>query len=115
MVKLVFIAEPEEPTYDGIPALIAKINRWADDRNLKQADPKIQWIGEIRDVLLKPTKFTKPQAALKDAIGDTLVTIIVLAHQLDLDVTECLGIAYEEIKNRKGKMINGTFVKEDDL
>ena len=41
--------------------------------------------------------------------------IIVLAHQLDLDVTECLSIAYEEIKNRKGKMVNGTFVKEEDL
>lgn len=101
--------------------LITNINQWADERNLKQADPKIQWmrvteeVGEIRDVLLKPTKFTEPQAALKDAIGDTLVTIIVLAHQLDLDVTECLGIAYDEIKNRKGKMINGTFVKEDDL
>lgn len=101
--------------------LIAKINHWADERNLKQADPKIQWmriteeVGEIRDVLLKPTKFTDPQMALKDAIGDTLVTIIVLAHQLDLDVTECLNIAYEEIKNRKGKIVNGTFVKEDDL
>lgn len=121
MVRLVFVAEPEEPTYDGIPALINKINHWADERGLKQADPKIQWmriteeVGEIRDVLLKPTKFTEPKAALKDAIGDTLVTIIVLAHQLDLDVTECLGIAYEEIKNRKGKMINGTFVKEEDL
>jgi len=115
------ISRLEEPTYDGIPALINKINEWADSRGLKQADPKIQWmriteeVGEIRDVLLKPTKFTEPQAALKDAIGDTLVTIIVLAHQLDLDVTECLGIAYEEIKNRKGKMINGTFVKENDL
>lgn len=43
------------------------------------------------------------------------VAIIVLAHQLDLDVTECLSIAYEEIKNRKGKMVNGTFVKEEDL
>ena len=101
--------------------LITKINHWADERNLKQADPKIQWmrvteeVGEIRDVLLKPTKFTEPQAALKDAIGDTLVTIIVLAHQLDLDVTECLDIAYEEIKNRNGKMVNGTFVKEEDL
>lgn len=105
----------------SIAELINKINEWADSRGLKQADSKIQWmriteeVGEIRDVLLKPTKFTEPQAALKDAIGDTLVTIIVLAHQLDLDVTECLGIAYEEIKNRKGKMINGTFVKEDDL
>lgn len=102
-------------------SLINKIKHWADERNLKQADPKIQWmrvteeVGEIRDVLLKPTKFTEPQAALKDAIGDTLVTIIVLAHQLDLDVTECLSIAYEEIKNRKGKMVNGTFVKEEDL
>lgn len=101
--------------------LINKINQWADDRDLKQADPKIQWmriteeVGEIRGVLLKPTKFTQPKAALKDAIGDTLVTIIVLAHQLDLDVTECLGLAYEEIKNRKGKMINGTFIKESDL
>ncbi|AZF91938.1 DNA-binding protein [Streptococcus phage CHPC952] len=101
--------------------LITKINRWADERNLKQADPKIQWmriteeVGEIRDVLLKPTKFTDPQMALKDAIGDTLVTIIVLSHQLDLDVTECLSIAYDEIKNRKGKIVNGTFVKESDL
>lgn len=34
---------------------------------------------------------------------------------MDLDVTECLNIAYEEIKNRKGKMVNGTFVKEEDL
>ena len=108
-------------TDNTLSDLITKINEWADERNLKQADPNIQWmrvteeVGEIRDVLLKPTKFTEPQAALKDAIGDTLVTIIVLAHQLDLDVTECLGIAYEEIKNRKGKMINGTFVKEEDL
>lgn len=106
---------------NGITELIAKINGWANERNLKQADPKIQWmriteeVGEIRDVLLKPTKFNEPQAALKDAIGDTLVTIIVLAHQLDLDVTDCLNIAYEEIKNRKGKIVNGTFVKESDL
>lgn len=109
------------PENIGIPELIDNVNHWADSRGLKQADPKIQWmriteeVGEIRDVLLKPTKFTEPQAALKDAIGDTLVTIIVLAHQLDLDVTECLGIAYEEIKNRKGKMVNGIFVKEEDL
>ncbi|VUX09919.1 helix-turn-helix domain-containing protein [Streptococcus vestibularis] len=108
-------------TNNTFSELVTKINEWADERNLKQADPKIQWmriteeVGEIRDVLLKPTKFTEPQAALKDAIGDTLVTIIVLAHQLDLDVTECLSIAYKEIKNRKGKMVNGTFVKEEDL
>ena len=120
-VSVGYLLGLDTPAKDGIAELIDKVNDWADERNLKQADPKIQWmriteeVGEIRDVLLKPTKFTEPQAALKDAIGDTLVTIIVLAHQLDLDVTECLGIAYEEIKNRKGKMVNGTFVKEEDL
>ena len=46
---------------------------------------------------------------------EDVISNIVLAHQLDLDVTECLSIAYEEIKNRKGKMVNGTFVKEEDL
>lgn len=101
--------------------LIDKVNEWATSHGLDKSNPKTQWmkvteeVGEIRDVLLKPMKFTEPQAALKDAIGDTLVAIIVLAHQLDLDVTECLSIAYEEIKNRKGKMVNGTFVKEEDL
>lgn len=116
-----YTVEMKEEADNTLTDLIAKINELADERNLKQADPKIQWmrvteeVGEIRDVLLKPTKFTDPQMALKDAIGDTLVTIIVLAHQLDLDVTDCLNVAYEEIKNRKGKMINGTFVKEDDL
>lgn len=120
-VSVGYLLGLDTPAKDGIAKLIDKINHWADERNLKQADPKIQWmriteeVGEIRDVLLKPTKFTEPQAALKDAIGDTLVTIIVLAHQLDLDVTECLSVAYEEIKNRKGKMVNGTFVKESDL
>ena len=120
-VSVGYLLGLDTPAKNGIAELIDKVNEWADDRNLKQADPKIQWmriteeVGEIRDVLLKPTKFTEPQEALKDAIGDILVTIIVLAHQLDLDVTECLGIAYEEIKSRKGKMVNGTFVKEEDL
>lgn len=120
-VSVGYLLGIDTPEKDGFTELIDKVNEWADKRGLKQADPKIQWmriteeVGEIRDVLLKPTKFTEPQAALKDAIGDTLVTIIVLAHQLDLDVTECLSIAYDEIKNRKGKMVNGTFVKKEDL
>lgn len=52
------------PHYGMTDGLIILVNQWADERNLKQADPKIQWmriteeVGEIRDVLLKPTKFT---------------------------------------------------------
>lgn len=50
MVKLVFIAEPEEPTYDSMSELIDKVNEWADERNLKQADPKIQWMRITEEV-----------------------------------------------------------------
>ncbi|CYU07979.1 hypothetical protein JXW60_00415 [Streptococcus suis] len=56
-----------------------KVVHWACKRDLHQADPKIQWmrvteeVGEIRDVLLKPTKFEDPKRALKDALGDSLV------------------------------------------
>ena len=48
----------------------------------------------------------------KDGIGDMLVTIIILAEMLGFSSVECLETAYNVIKNRKGEMINGLFVKE---
>ena len=48
-------------------------------------------------------------------MGDILVTLIILSKQLDIDLVECLDMAYKKIKKRKGKTINGTFVKEGDL
>mgnify|MGYP003147059805 CR=1 FL=1 len=48
----------------------------------------------------------------KDGIGDTLVTIIVSCSFIGLDPVRCLEHAYKEIRERKGKMIAGTFVKE---
>lgn len=47
--------------------------------------------------------------------GDILVTLIILAKQLDIDPVICLQLAYEKIKDRKGQTINGQFVKEEDL
>lgn len=48
-------------------------------------------------------------------MGDILVTLIILCEQLGIDPIECLGMAYEKISKRKGKTINGVFVKEEDL
>ena len=112
------ISRLEGPTHSGISELINKINQWADNRGLKQADPRIQWmkvteeVGEIRDVFLKPHDFADPEWSLKDAIGDSIVTLIVLCLQLGYDVEECLTIAYNDIKDRKGVMIDDNFVKE---
>lgn len=107
----------EEPTYDGIPSLIDKINEWAISHGLDKGNPKIEWmkvteeVGEIRDVFLKPHDFVNPEWSLKDAIGDSIVTLVVLCLQLGYDVEECLTIAYNDIKDRQGVMIDDNFIK----
>ncbi len=111
------ISRLEEPTYDGVPALIDKINHWAISHGLDKGNPKIEWmkvteeVGEIRDVFLKPNDFADPEWSLKDAIGDSIVTLVVLCLQLGYDVEECLTIAYNDIKDRQGVMIDDNFVK----
>ena len=98
--------------------LIAKINEWAISHGLDKGNPKVEWmkvteeVGEIRDVFLKPHDFVDPEWSLKDAIGDSIVTLIVLCLQLGYDVEECLTIAYNDIKYRKGVMIDDNFVEK---
>ena len=53
------------------------------------------------------------QDEVADGIGDMLVTIIILAELANLDAVECLRLAYGEIKERKGEMRDGLFVKEE--
>lgn len=48
-------------------------------------------------------------------MGDVFVTLIILCKQLGIKPQECLELAYEKIKDRQGKTIDGTFVKEEDL
>lgn len=98
--------------------LITKINEWAISHGLNKSNPKIQWmkvteeVGEIRDVFLKPNNFEDPEWSLKDAIGDSIVTLIVLCLQLGYSVEECLSIAYNKIKDRQGVMIDDNFIKK---
>lgn len=50
---------------------------------------------------------------MKLEMGDVLVTLIVLAKQQDIELSECLRLAWNKIKNRRGKTIDGKFVKEE--
>lgn len=91
-----------------------KVLKWADKRDLlkeensfKQMIKVGEEVGELGGALLK-----KDTDKIKDGIGDTLVTLIILSEQLDLDPVECLQTAYYEIKNRKGKTVGGTFIKD---
>ena len=96
--------------------LIEKIQDWVSDRNLETQDPRIQMcktveeLGELANAINKGNK-----ADAMDGIGDVMVTLICISMQLGVDFNECLKIAYNEIKDRKGKMVNGMFVKEIDL
>ena len=96
--------------------LVKLVEEWSRDRNLHEADSSKQFlkvieeIGEVADALAKD----KPEE-LKDGIGDTVVTLIILAQQNGLTLEECLETAYNEIADRKGKTVNGVFVKEEDL
>lgn len=96
--------------------LIEKIKQWSIERNLNTANPAIQAlklieeIGELTSGILK-----KKQDVIVDSIGDIFVVLTIMSQQLNLDLKECVESAYEEIKDRKGKMINGVFVKESDI
>ena len=70
----------------------------------------IEEIGEMAEGLNK----NKPDL-FKDGLGDVLVTLIILAEQNDTSIEECLEIAWEEIKDRTGRTVNGVFIKKEDL
>ena len=52
---------------------------------------------------------------MKDEMGDIFVTLIILCEQIGIDPEECLSMAYDKISKRKGRTINGQFIKEEDL
>ena len=104
---------------------------WADERGilengtpLAQIEKTREEVEETRDALIRleeqshavvspaSRRFQLDQEVM-DGIGDTVVTLIILANLCRRDIEECLKLAYNEIKGRKGKMIEGKFVKED--
>jgi NTP pyrophosphatase (non-canonical NTP hydrolase) len=91
------------------------IRDWADQRGLyKKGNTITQYVklqeeaGELAKALLENN-----HDEINDAIGDMVVVLTNLAHLHGTDIETCIAKAYDEIKSRKGKMINGTFVKDE--
>ncbi len=91
------------------------IREWAEERGLyEKGDTKTQLIklyeesGELSQALLKNNK-----EDIIDAIGDSVVVLTNLAHLVGTDIETCIQSAYDEISSRTGRMINGTFVKDE--
>jgi NTP pyrophosphatase (non-canonical NTP hydrolase) len=90
------------------------IRDWAEARGIYQkGDAKTQYIklqeeaGELAKAILK-----SDDAEFVDAIGDCVVVLTNLAKLKGYTIEECVNSAYDQIVNRKGQMIGGTFVKE---
>ena len=90
------------------------IGQWHRDRNLidgstdkDQFMKLLQEVGELSDSLCKGKDF-------RDDVGDIMVVLINILVRNGLTIDECLEIAYNDIKDRKGKMVDGVFIKEGD-
>lgn len=90
------------------------ITNWANDKGLlfnsnhpRQFMKVMEELGETSKAVLK-----YDEHGIIDGIGDTFVTLIILSRQLGLDPVECLNVAWNEIKDRTGNTIDGSFIKD---
>lgn len=96
----------------------APIRDWAAQRGLyEKGDSKTQFtklgeeMGELAKAILSADKPKKRTTEIKDAVGDMVVVLTNLARMEGLNIEDCINHAFNQIKDRKGKMIGGTFVK----
>ena len=99
---------------DCPPTQFDLIREWADQRGLYQnGDTKtqalklVEEVGETCRAILK-----EDHDEVIDGIGDCVVVLTNLAELQGVSIEECIESAYDEIKNRKGKMVNGTYKKD---
>ena len=106
--SLVDYVESQQSIFDSI-------RNWAKVRGIyENGDARTQYIklqeeaGELAKAMLKDD-----QAEFVDAIGDMVVVLTNLAEQRNVRIETCIASAYNQISDRTGKMINGTFVKDE--
>jgi NTP pyrophosphatase (non-canonical NTP hydrolase) len=96
------------------PSQFDLIREWADERGLyengdtkTQALKLVEEVGETCRAILK-----EDFDEVIDGIGDCVVVLTNLAELQGVSIETCIDAAYQEIKNRKGKMVNGTYKKD---
>lgn len=93
--------------------VIENIEQWHYDRNLingatdkDQVLKLAQELGELSDNVCKGND-------IRDDLGDMMVVMINIMVRNQITMEECLQVAYDDIKDRKGRMVDGIFVKEE--
>jgi len=106
--------EPQFSTRPKRKTQFDLIREWADERGLyengdtkTQALKLVEEVGETCRAILK-----EDFEEVVDGIGDCVVVLVNLAELQGVSIEACIAAAYEEIKGRKGKMVNGTYKKD---
>ena len=95
--------------------LIEEIIEWGREKGIDNPDKQtIKLMEECGELAHEISRGRYHSDEVKDAIGDIGVVLIILADILDMDFGVCLNMAYEAIKDRHGKTVDGSFVKEED-
>lgn len=99
--------------------LINKIKQWHYDRNLIEGSTDLDQFGklqeevlELHEALICNSYLDNYTPEITDAIGDIMVVLINIAERNGLTLEQCLEHAYNDIKDRTGKMVDGVFVKD---
>lgn len=98
-----------------VDVFISKITQWHYDRNLIDGSTNLAQFAKLASEMGELADNIAKGRDLKDDIGDMIVVLINIAEREGISIQECLEQAWSDIKDRKGRMINGVFVKESDL
>lgn len=95
--------------------LIDKVIEWGEERGIDNVYTQASKVTEEWGETVSEMNHGRFGADFEDGIGDTLVSLIIYAHIANKDIRECLEAAYNEIKNRHGKTVNGNFIKDEHV
>ncbi|MDB8869520.1 MazG-like family protein [Pediococcus acidilactici] len=95
---------------------VKNIKKWGAERGITDGDPSRQLnklmeeLGELAEGFNK-----KVPEQIEDSLGDMFVVMTLFAEQNGLNIIDCIESAYDTIKDREGKNVDGVFVKSEDL
>ena len=99
----------------NLDRLVSRVELWHIERNLIDGSTdQAQFVKLIEEAGELAGNIARGKD-LQDDIGDMLVVLINIALRNKYDLYECLEVAWDDIKDRKGKMVDGVFIKETDL
>lgn len=98
-----------------VPVYISMIAKWHRDRNLIDGSNDLAQFAKLASEMGELADNIAKGRDIKDDIGDMIVVLINIAERNGLSIVQCLEQAWKDIKDRKGRMVNGVFVKESDL